>query len=107
VYFEVELGPQQRWHTCANVILVEGERIRRPARNNERRHSDDDRERLQRRWLDRATALTSANEDVYRAYGQSVEDLARCGCTTTTRGRTSGCRPPASPGSSPCSGATR
>ena len=75
VYFEVELGPQQSWHTCANFILVEGERIRRPTRNDDRRHANADGDRLQRRWLDRATALTSANEDVYRAYRQSVEDL--------------------------------
>jgi glycogen debranching enzyme len=75
VYFEVELGPQRSWHTCANFILVEGERIRRPTRNDDRRHANADGDRLQRRWLDRATALTSANEDVYRAYRQSVEDL--------------------------------
>ena len=30
---------------------------------------------VQRTWLDRATHLTSANEDIYRLYRQSVEDL--------------------------------
>ena len=76
----------------------------RPTRNDDRRHANADGDRLQRRWLDRATALTSANEDVYRAYRQSSRTWARCGCTSRTWRRTSGCPRPACPGSSPLFG---
>src|SRR6202030_3712324 len=38
--------------------------------------SEDTRfDSLQREWLSQATALTSANEDLYRLYRQSVEDM--------------------------------
>jgi len=38
--------------------------------------SGTDHDRLHRRWLELATKLASANEDVYRLYRQSVEDMA-------------------------------
>ena len=75
VTFEVELGPGATWHTCCHYLFVRDEAVRapRPACYHDRAATDQDR--LNRQWLDGATKVTSANEDVYRLYRQSVEDM--------------------------------
>jgi len=74
VTFDVELSPGATWHTCCDYVLVRGGSARafRHA-HYDRSRTDDDR--LHQRWLEVATKLTSANEDVYRLYRQSVEDM--------------------------------
>src|SRR5262245_53026403 len=74
VTFDVALAPGATWHTCCDYELVRGRSARAP------RHVCYDRsatepDPLHREWLDVATKLTSANEDVYRLYRQSVEDM--------------------------------
>jgi hypothetical protein len=75
VTFEVELGPGATWHSCCHYLFVRGEAVRapRPACYHDRAATDQDG--LHRQWLDVATKLSSANEDVYRLYRQSVEDM--------------------------------
>lgn len=75
VTFEVELGPGATWHTCCHYLFVRDGAVRapRPACYHDRAATDQDR--LHRQWLDVATKVTSANEDVYRLYRQSVEDM--------------------------------
>jgi len=76
VVFNVELAPGQQWHACINYILVEGQRVRRPADTcDPGAESGRELGRLQAEWRQQATKLTSANEDVYRAFTQSVEDM--------------------------------
>jgi glycogen debranching enzyme len=75
VYFELELQPHQSWHACANFILVEGQRVRNPEHACERHRIAGEADRLHDLWRQQATKLTSANEDVYRAYRQSVDDM--------------------------------
>jgi glycogen debranching enzyme len=75
VYFELELQPHQSWHACANFILVEGQRVRNPEYACERHHISGEADRLHDLWRRQATELTSANEDVYRTYRQSVDDM--------------------------------
>ncbi len=75
VTFEVELDPGATWHTCCHYLFVRDEAVRapRPACYHDRAATHQDR--LHRQWLDAATKVTTANEDVYRLYRQSVEDM--------------------------------
>ena len=76
ITFEIALAPGQSWHTCW-LLLADARRARAraAARMQPRGRQDARSTTLQRSWLERATKLTSANEDVYRLYRQSVEDL--------------------------------
>jgi glycogen debranching enzyme len=74
VTFEIELTAGATWHTCCHYVLVRGETVRAPRRAcYDRARTDQDR--LHHQWLDVATKVTSANEDIYRVYRQSVEDM--------------------------------
>jgi glycogen debranching enzyme len=76
VVFTVELVPGASWHTCAHYVLVEGDRARKPMYTcNAVRGGETGMDQLQAEWRSMATQLTSSNEDVYRAYRQSVEDI--------------------------------
>ncbi len=74
--FEVALAPGQSWHTCVYLVLVEGDRAHVPI------HTCDAASRpgielghLQAAWTSIATQLSTPNEDVYRTFKQSVEDM--------------------------------
>jgi len=72
VVFEIELAPAATWHTCCHYVLAG----RRPGRGCYPGESGEtEADHLQREWQESATQLTSANEDVYRLYRQSVEDM--------------------------------
>jgi glycogen debranching enzyme len=76
--WEIELAPGATWHSCGHVILIEGKRTRLPIYGCSRDQNTPaslERERLQRRWGQQVTQLTSANEDIYRFYRRSVDDL--------------------------------
>jgi glycogen debranching enzyme len=74
ISFEIVLQPGEQWHSCGDYILEREDRRRQPLRG-----CDHDTETasdvLQRQWMEQATALTSANEDLYRLYRQSLEDM--------------------------------
>jgi glycogen debranching enzyme len=76
VYFELQLEPHQSWHTCTDFMMSRGRRTRYTTGDCSRHplvRSQADQ--LQDVWRERATRLSTANEDVYRAYAQSVEDM--------------------------------
>ena len=74
--FEVALQPGESWHTCVFFTLVEGDHVREPLYTCDTDHGAGTKlNQLQNEWRGLATRLTSANEDVYRAYTQSVEDM--------------------------------
>src|SRR5437016_5803298 len=75
VTFEVELRPGATWHTCCHYLLVRGDTVRAPRRACSHDVAASEQDTLHDRWLEVATKVTSANEDVYRVYRQSVEDL--------------------------------
>jgi glycogen debranching enzyme len=75
ITFEIDLEPGATWHSCCDYLLVHGQRIRAPMRRCDPELRDTELEQFQRQWLSQATALTSANEDVYRLYRQAVEDM--------------------------------
>ena len=51
------------------------ERMRRPLRGCYESSKHTRIDELARQWIGQATTLTSANEDLYRLYQQSVEDI--------------------------------
>ncbi len=74
VSFVVALAAGKSWHTCAEYVLVSGDQARAPVYgclHREESHLD----RLQAEWLARATRITTANEDIYRFWRQSLEDM--------------------------------
>lgn len=75
VTFEIELPAGATWHTCCHYLLVHGETVRTPRSGCYHDGIGTDQDRLHHQWLDVATKVTSANEDVYRVYRQSVEDM--------------------------------
>jgi glycogen debranching enzyme len=75
VTFVITLAPGASWHACCHYLLVQGRRVRAPFHDCKHRDEGTSQDDLQREWLQHATKLTSANEDIYRLYYQSVEDI--------------------------------
>lgn len=75
ITFAIELAPGATWHSCCYYVFVQGERVRAPvqARNHEAEETALDW--LQYQWQNEAPKLSSANEDLYRLYQQSIEDM--------------------------------
>ncbi len=72
--FEVELAPGASWHTCCFYTLIDGSHTRGPLRVSHDA-AETELDRLQRDWKECSTQLTSSNEDVYRLYRRSIEDM--------------------------------
>ena len=76
VVFEVAVQPGASWHCCAFYVLIEGDRVREPVYECEAlKDGGTHFDRLQSAWRAVAMRLTSTNEDVYRVFQQSVEDM--------------------------------
>ena len=72
--FEVELPPGASWHTCGLYIFILDGVAREPLRTcHEEAQTGLDAH--QRDWERQATKLTTSNEDQYRLFRQSVEDM--------------------------------
>jgi glycogen debranching enzyme len=75
VVFDITLQPGQAWHTCCCYLLDDGHGLPGVQPCAEIKDSEDELGALQTEWTAQATKLSSANEDVYRAFTQSVEDM--------------------------------
>ncbi len=75
VTFEISLAPGATWHSCCYYILVHGDTVRAPVYGCSHTHGQTELDKLQQQWREHATSLTSTNEDLYRLYRQSVEDM--------------------------------
>lgn len=75
ISFEVALDPGASWHTCCHYVLVRADVEHAPEAGCLHQGRDTNRDRLHREWQGVATRVTTANEDVYRLYRQSVEDM--------------------------------
>ncbi|HYM14541.1 MAG TPA: glycogen debranching N-terminal domain-containing protein [Dehalococcoidia bacterium] len=73
--FEVALDPGAAWHTCCFYTLIDGHHAKEPLRVS---HDGDEVEldRLERDWRQCTTQLSSSNEDVYRLYRRSIDDMS-------------------------------
>jgi len=76
VRFFVDLDPGGSWHTCCRYVFVEGAKMRRSSYDCSRglEHSKNATE--MGNWKQVTTSVTTANEDIYRLFKQSVEDMA-------------------------------
>jgi glycogen debranching enzyme len=78
ISFRVDLEPMGSWHTCVQHDLSD------PARQQLKSHHcvhllrspNSPIEKDLRKWKEMTTSATSSNEDVYRLFKQSVDDMA-------------------------------
>ena len=75
IVFRIEIHPGATWHACCEYILVIGDRTRAPGQGCPLDVSETDAAKLHQRWIDEATDLECASEELHRWYRQSVEDL--------------------------------
>ena len=74
--FGIELAPGATWHCCLRFDIEDGaEKIKAPAdcvaHDAENRHAADLRD-----WQARVLKIDTSNEEFYRSFHQSVEDMA-------------------------------
>jgi glycogen debranching enzyme len=76
INFEVDLAPGGLWHTCCKYGIVEGDTLlAAPADCAYFHHNSEGAQNLSD-WKQLTTQMTTSNEDFYRLYHQSVEDMA-------------------------------
>ncbi|QBD78322.1 amylo-alpha-1,6-glucosidase [Ktedonosporobacter rubrisoli] len=91
LFFQIELEPGQMWQACTDLMLEHGQHIKKAGANScTRGHKGSDSggatpspqseptsdfDERQAHWQERCTALTSSNNDVYRAYSQAIKDM--------------------------------
>jgi glycogen debranching enzyme len=76
INFLVDLAPGESWHTCFEHEFVEPGRIwRSPGQCCHETEQSENAAELSN-WRKMTTSITTANEDVYRLFKQSVEDMA-------------------------------
>ncbi len=73
--FDIRLDPGVTWHTCTDYHFRRDDGGDAPGRSCAEGFAHVAFDEMQRRWLEQATQLTSANEEIYRFYRQSVEDM--------------------------------
>lgn len=73
VVFELEIEPSRVWSCCNVYELIAGEEVRTP--DDVCTKSENQFLQLQERWLSEAAHLTTTNEEIYRLYRQSLDDI--------------------------------
>jgi glycogen debranching enzyme len=76
IVFEVDLRAGASWHCCSKHDLVEPERLRRAPADCAGASDKSRSSQILSHWKEVTTQITTSNEDVYRLYRQSVEDMA-------------------------------
>jgi glycogen debranching enzyme len=78
ISFLVDLDPRGSWHTCCQHTFLEGKRAPKIPRLcvHMLRDTGSPVEQELNNWKKVTTTVTSSNEDVYRLFRQSVEDMA-------------------------------
>lgn len=79
----IDLAPGQSWHSCCYLILDTGIPSPNLVGDPQPAHQTRTRcyevapeiEALQKQWFDGATHITTAQEEIYRLYRQSLEDM--------------------------------
>jgi glycogen debranching enzyme len=75
ITFPILLESRASWHSCCEYIFGVQRRTRLPLHRCDHTKKNTRSEEMEHRWMAQATSLTSANEDVYRLFRQSVEDI--------------------------------
>jgi glycogen debranching enzyme len=77
VSFPIDLAPRGTWHACCQHLMDSvGSRDKPHRCVHLLRQPDSDVESELRDWKNVTTSITTSNEDVYRLFRQSVEDMA-------------------------------
>jgi glycogen debranching enzyme len=74
--FVVDLQPGASWHACCKHDLVEPERLRPAPDKCAHDHDKSEASENLVLWRQVTAQITTSNEDIYRLYRQSVEDMA-------------------------------
>jgi glycogen debranching enzyme len=78
ISFLVDLEPRGTWHTCCQHAFLGGDEASKTPNRcvHKLRDAESPVERELSNWKRVTTSVTSSNEDVYRLFTQSVEDMA-------------------------------
>jgi glycogen debranching enzyme len=77
ISFQIDLAPRESWYACCQHILSEAGRVERPHQCiHMLRHPNSELEAELRDWKKVTTSVTTSNEDLYRLFERSVEDMA-------------------------------
>jgi glycogen debranching enzyme len=78
ISFLVDLAPRDSWHSCFQHLINKTAGSQRQVRRcvHLLRKPDSEIETELRDWKKVTTSVTSSNEDIYRLFRQSVEDMA-------------------------------
>jgi glycogen debranching enzyme len=78
ISFFIDLAPRDSWHSCFQHLLNKPAGSHRQARHcvDSLRNPKSEIEAELTDWKNVTTTVTSSNEDVYRLFKQSVEDMA-------------------------------
>ncbi|HXC53054.1 MAG TPA: glycogen debranching N-terminal domain-containing protein [Candidatus Limnocylindrales bacterium] len=74
ITFDIELAAGAAWHSCCHYLL-ERDGSKELERECYHHEEETEQDRLYRECLGAATKITTVNEEIYRLYRQSVEDL--------------------------------
>ena len=76
INFVVELAPGASWHACWKYDITEGDLLRRAPGECAHTCEETGLARTLTHWKQVTTQITTSNEEFYRLYRQSVEDMA-------------------------------
>ncbi len=76
ITFFVDLPPKASWHACCEQEFIEPARVwQSPAHCSDHLRESENAAGL-RLWKEMTTSVTTSNEDIYRLFKQSLEDMA-------------------------------
>lgn len=86
ICFSIDLQPNQRWHTCCDMLLEQGQEVSRrerpgccrqaaPGAQPAARAARADAGRGQAQWQSRCAGIATSNNDLSRMYRQAIEDM--------------------------------
>lgn len=76
INFALDLAPGAAWHACCKYDIEEGDLLRRAPGECTHASEDSGAAHSLTRWKQVTTQITTSNEEWYRLYRQSVEDMA-------------------------------
>ena len=76
ISFQLELGPGEAWHTCLLYAIGDGETIDNAPEHCIAQTSGSGARHKLTQWQDAALKVEASNDEFYRFYRQSVEDMA-------------------------------
>lgn len=76
ITFAVDLAPGAAWHVCCKYDIQEGDVLRRAPVDCSYDCEDIGTAQTLARWNQATTQITTSNEELFRLYRQSVEDMA-------------------------------